>query len=346
MKPWISYDKRLRPSFLHIVCLLLCFGAMKTLIWSGRHIRSFRNPLEAVKIYSPDANHRLPTSLSFENRQYTPLIIHLSADRSYSNLWNFVTSETSLLTESYLRELVSFGSVYKSVDITHLKPHRLTEDGYSESVSEGSYFCIYANPKRYSAASSTDWQSTVVYEDEHIVCINKPAAVPCSAGVDNMIENVLHQISLYSNLTETVAPPRGLYLTGRLDVCTSGLLVLAKSSKVAAVINELHSSRQISKRYLVLCSGKRAIPLGILRHYFCKSKVGHKNSKPSLLRTEIKSINRTEETWQVAELRVLRCEKLDNFSYSTIRSDDDIFECEVELITVDDTKLFLVIKIH
>lgn len=71
----------------------------------------------------------------------------------------------------------------------------------------------------------------VAYEDEYILIINKPS------GLESTPKNF---------------KDRGLYLCHRLDKQTSGLLVLAKSSKMADKVAQLFKDRKVSKSYLAL----------------------------------------------------------------------------------------------
>lgn len=153
--------------------------------------------------------------------------------------------------------------------------------------------------------------------------IDKPSEVPVTGGVDNLIENVCYQLG------ELLQTP--LHATGRLDVCTSGLIILARSPYSAGIISQQFATRQISKTYTVLISCKYLLPLGLLRHSYYKLK---RNSKPVILRSYSKQLlQESSSDWQLASLNIISCIKLEHLSKLRHESNDDIYECKIELLT-------------
>ena len=100
------------------------------------------------------------------------------------------------------------------------------------------YIRIHVNPKRYPEATMIPWNDRIIYQDDELIVIDKPSAVPCSGGIDNLIENVEGQVALILG--------QQVHVTGRLDVCTSGVVVLAKKTSGAAFMNQLLSSKKTS----------------------------------------------------------------------------------------------------
>lgn len=88
---------------------------------------------------------------------------------------------------------------------------------------------------------------SVIYEDNEVLVINKPAglAVQGGKGVKTSLDNLLAEHF----------SPRPL-LVHRLDKETSGLILTAKSESAARFFSEAISRGHIQKRYLVLCSAK------------------------------------------------------------------------------------------
>lgn len=87
----------------------------------------------------------------------------------------------------------------------------------------------------------------LVYQDEHLLIVNKPAgllAVP-GRGVDK-------QDCLISRVQ--VQWPQAL-VVHRLDQATSGLLVLALSAAVQKSLSALFQERHVSKRYIATVQG-------------------------------------------------------------------------------------------
>ena len=211
----------------------------------------------------------------------------------------------------------------------------------TENIPEGSYVRVHVNPKRYIQALNVNWEERINYIDDDVVCVEKPCGIPCCAGVDNVIENLTRQVEIY--LTSLFRPthrsvPTPLQVTGRLDTCTSGLVVLARNSNSSRYIHCLAARRLIKKRYLVLCHGSSLIPPGSVRHCFRKKRIGHRNSKPTLLREYSPEFLMENPAWKLAELKILKSSK---FSGSCRLHDEDetvfeegnLYEYEVELVT-------------
>ena len=102
-------------------------------------------------------------------------------------------------------------------------------------------------------------QIEILYEDELCVIVNKPAglAVQGGRGVG---------VSLDGILTQTRRQQRPL-LVHRLDKDTSGVILVAKTKKAAAVFSKLFNPsgpRFVIKKYLAACKGRPASAEGTI----------------------------------------------------------------------------------
>lgn len=129
--------------------------------------------------------------------------------------------------------LIGFGSVY--VDRLRVSANCM--------LSRGQYVRVHFQPKRFPAAG-IDWQAAIVHCDKEFIVLNKPAGIPVHATVDNEIENVVHQLHVALG-----APP---FVTHRLDVQVSGLIVLAKTQEFQRQFNRLLLEHKVKKRYRAL----------------------------------------------------------------------------------------------
>lgn len=89
----------------------------------------------------------------------------------------------------------------------------------------------------------------ILYQDDAIVAVNKPAglAVHRSKMVGNAEEFLIDV--LRDQLGGNV------YLAHRLDRATSGVLMIARSSEMAAALGEQFMGRSVSKQYLAVVRG-------------------------------------------------------------------------------------------
>ncbi len=93
----------------------------------------------------------------------------------------------------------------------------------------------------------------VIYEDNHLLVVDKPAGIP-TAGVTDR-PSVYQWTGAY--LKKKYAKPGNVYvgIVSRLDTVTSGVLVVAKTSKAAGRLSEQLRLGKIHKTYLAVVSG-------------------------------------------------------------------------------------------
>lgn len=101
----------------------------------------------------------------------------------------------------------------------------------------------------------------IVYEDEAVLVINKPAGMVVHPGSGNYSGTLLNGMAYYlkqqnPGLDESVLPRYGL--VHRIDKNTSGLLLLAKSAKAAAHLSQQFFHHTISRKYIALVWGDLA----------------------------------------------------------------------------------------
>lgn len=93
---------------------------------------------------------------------------------------------------------------------------------------------------------------TVVYEDEHLVIVNKPSGMLSVPG----------RVGSYSVATLLSQRYPGILLAHRLDMWTSGLMVAGKSRDVYRHLQQQFSDHTISKCYIALLDGVPKEPRG------------------------------------------------------------------------------------
>ena len=138
-------------------------------------------------------------------------------------------------------------------------------------------------------------QLKVIYEDNHIIVVEKPVNIPSQADKTGDID-LLTIIKQY--IKEKYQKPGNVYLglVHRLDRPVGGVMVFAKTSKAAARLSNQVREKQFEKTYLTIVNGKMEQNTGTLEDYLYKdernnkSKVvpeGTKNSKLAILDYEV-----------------------------------------------------------
>lgn len=97
----------------------------------------------------------------------------------------------------------------------------------------------------------------IVHEDEHLLVVDKPAGMPSHPLSDDQkgaLANWL--VAHYPETVKAGLAPREAGLVQRLDVGTSGLLLVARSKKVHTLLWDLGKAGGIRKTYFVLGIGR------------------------------------------------------------------------------------------
>ncbi|MDB5230132.1 MAG: ribosomal large subunit pseudouridine synthase [Chitinophagaceae bacterium] len=98
----------------------------------------------------------------------------------------------------------------------------------------------------------------IVYEDEVIMVLNKPANMVVHPGVGNYTGTLLNGVAYHllkdkPHLTEDDLPRYGL--VHRIDKNTTGLIVLAKTPAAAAHLAKQFAAHTVSRKYVALAWG-------------------------------------------------------------------------------------------
>ena len=124
----------------------------------------------------------------------------------------------------------------------------------------------------------------ILYEDNHIIVVEKPPNVPSQAD-KTTDEDMITIIKKY--IKEKYNKPGNVYLglVHRLDRPVGGVMVFAKTSKAASRLSEQVRNKTFKKEYLAIVDGKLDVKSGTLEDYLVKnernnlSKVTNKETK-------------------------------------------------------------------
>lgn len=93
----------------------------------------------------------------------------------------------------------------------------------------------------------------IVFEDEHLAVIVKPAGIVVSGNMHRTIVNAIQYNISKSNLPDSLPWPRPVH---RLDMQTSGLLIIAKTQLAAIELGKQLENKTLKKRYRAILIGK------------------------------------------------------------------------------------------
>lgn len=96
----------------------------------------------------------------------------------------------------------------------------------------------------------------ILFEDEHILAINKPAGMVVHPAPGNWTGTFVHALLAHCEGAVPGDDPLRPGIVHRLDKETSGVLLAAKTTVAHQKLIEQFSSRKIDKVYLAICSGR------------------------------------------------------------------------------------------
>ena len=156
-----------------------------------------------------------------------------------------------------------------------------------------------------------DKELKVVYEDNHIIVVIKPQNIPSQQDSSNDLD-MLTKVKQY--IKEKYNKPGNVYvgLVHRLDRPTGGLMVFAKTSKMASRLAESIKNGEFTKKYLAVLVGKPKYDEARLINYL------KKDEKENV----VKVVPQLEEGAKYAEL-----------SYKILDSNNKLSLAEIKLQT-------------
>ncbi|MDO8526963.1 MAG: RluA family pseudouridine synthase [Deltaproteobacteria bacterium] len=148
----------------------------------------------------------------------------------------------------------------------------------------------------------------ILYEDEHIIVVNKPAHLvihPAPGHPSGTLVNaLLHRYGSLPLGNEELKPG----IVHRLDKGTSGVMVVARTPEAMAELQRQFKSREVEKFYLGLVVGQPLMegtidkPLG--RHMKDRQKMSSRTKKGREAKTEWKILKTFEEEVSWLEIQI------------------------------------------
>ncbi|MEP2935375.1 MAG: RluA family pseudouridine synthase [Gilvibacter sp.] len=102
---------------------------------------------------------------------------------------------------------------------------------------------------------SFDLKLEVLFQDDFIAAINKPAGILVSGNSFKTIANALSQNIAMSSLADATDPQP----VHRLDYATTGVLLVGKTSESIRSLNKLFENKQIQKMYYAITMGAMSL---------------------------------------------------------------------------------------
>lgn len=173
-------------------------------------------------------------------------IVKAKADDEGQRIDNFLINKLKGMPKSHIYRLLRKGEV--RVNKKRISPFYRLIEGDDVRLPP-----VYLEEKAKQAPPSKQTAELlagrILYEDEHLLIINKPAGMSVHAGSTvrvGVVEALRHMYPKLPNLE----------LAHRLDSETTGCLVLAKKKRILRELHELLREGKMSKLYWALTLGK------------------------------------------------------------------------------------------
>jgi len=109
----------------------------------------------------------------------------------------------------------------------------------------------------------------IVFEDKHLIVVNKPAELLTVPTVRAETNTLLHKVADY---VKHVNKGRGAFTVHRLDRGVSGLLVLGKTQKIVRDLKDQFAASKPEREYLAIVAGHMERPAGTFESLLATDK--------------------------------------------------------------------------
>jgi 23S rRNA pseudouridine1911/1915/1917 synthase len=161
-------------------------------------------------------------------------------------------------------------------------------------LAGGETVVIDVPPPRPSHLTPSSLPLSVLYEDEHLVVLDKPSGLtvhPGNGQHDDTLANAL--VGRFRDLPQASGTDRP-GIVHRLDKATSGVLVVARSDAVQRALSAAFAARAVAKEYVALVHGVPRKDEGSI-----DLPVGRCEAQRTKMRIDVEGGRAAQTTWRV-----------------------------------------------
>jgi 23S rRNA pseudouridine1911/1915/1917 synthase len=212
----------------------------------------------------------------------------------------FLASAIPDISRNRAQALVKEGRVVPSFPSKPVKSSQL--------VLEGQAFRVTLPPPEESHLEAQPLDLDVVFEDQHLLVVNKPVGLVVHPGAGNKDHTLLNALLAHCPDISGVGGVKKPGLVHRIDKDTSGLLVVAKTDLAYKSLVAQLRTRRLSREYLGivkgLLEGKGTVEAAIGRHPRARKRMAVRPEDGKPARTHFRVL----ETGERASLLHLKLE--------------------------------------
>jgi len=191
-----------------------------------------------------------------------------------------IVNESGIRLDKYLAE--KFDDISRSQLQKHIKNNDILVNGVLQSpkyiVSENDKIIVNISRdivENYNIEAQ-EIPLNIVFEDDDIIIVNKPAGLAVHPGVGKPNGTLVNSLAYhFKNLSDVNGPLRP-GIVHRLDMDTSGIIIVAKNNTSHMKLAEQFSSRKVKKMYMGITWGKWKSMDGLI-----DEPIGRKKNDPT-----------------------------------------------------------------
>ena len=233
--------------------------------------------------------------------------INLIVEANESNLRIdvFINKRESLISRTRIKNLILKGK---------LKINNQIINNPAKKVSTNDEINIQIPEPKETSLKPYDFKLEIIYEDDDLLVINKPAGIIMHPGAGNYNETIVNALMHYNkDSLSTIGDELRPGIVHRIDKDTSGLIVIAKNNETHENLSHQFSEHIITRVYQLLVWGKLRPSSGIIDTFIARSSKNRQmmevnNSKGKRAVTNYKTIeifeNNKTPTLSLVECRL------------------------------------------
>jgi 23S rRNA pseudouridine1911/1915/1917 synthase len=193
----------------------------------------------------------------------TKIDLLVSAEDAKLRLDQFLAKQLPDYSRSRLQQLIRAGFV--RLNDAKTRPRQI--------VRRGDKIVLVDPPPEKIDARAEAIPLDVVFEDDDLIVINKPAGLAVHPGAGQREHTLVNALLNHCAKLSGIGGKERPGIVHRLDKETSGCLMVAKNDGAHRKLSEQFAARTVEKTYLALVAGKLRKPVGIVEEKIARHPV-------------------------------------------------------------------------
>ena len=199
-------------------------------------------------------------SIAVSDSNYQEVLVTQEDRENFKRLDQFLAAKISDLSRSVIKSLFQNDRIYLSQEST--KSINKTKLELKRMPCAGSIVCVEVPPPLPSVAQAEDIPLKIIFEDEHLIIVNKEAGMVTHPAPGNYTGTLVNAILFHCSDLKGVGDQKRPGIVHRLDKGTSGIMAVAKTSQCHEGLIKLFSTHRINRQYMALTMGQEFEPKG------------------------------------------------------------------------------------